>query len=134
MMSIQPSVGKPMMLSDSEDEDELFSDKVQDRLSASATDCCIVSEDDKRFPVHKAKLQEQSKVLRQVSMHVGRTLLLHHVQRPIVHPLFPMFHGDAKESQIITPHLCSIITGACCQMWHPSLRCCWTRRPTLCAY
>lgn len=70
-MSMQPSVGKPMVLSDSEDEDELFSDKVQDRLSASATDCCIVSEDGIKYPVHKTKLREQSKVLRQVSMHVG---------------------------------------------------------------
>ena len=46
-------------------EDKQFSDKVQDRLSASATDCCLVSADGTKYPVHKTKLQEQSKVLRQ---------------------------------------------------------------------
>ncbi len=45
----------------------LFSDKVVDRLSAMSASqtCCLVSSDGTtKYPVHQAKLQEQSKVLR----------------------------------------------------------------------
>ena len=49
-----------------QDEAGTFSDKVQDRISANAADCCLVTADGTKYPVHKAKLREQSKVLRQV--------------------------------------------------------------------
>ncbi len=56
-----------------ENADKQFSDKVQDRLSASATDCYLVSADGTRYPVHKTKLHEQSKVLRQARKHTRWT-------------------------------------------------------------
>jgi hypothetical protein len=44
----------------------LFSDKLIDRLEAMAaiTDCSLVSSDGVVYPVHKAALLQQSKVLR----------------------------------------------------------------------
>lgn len=42
-----------------------FSDKVSDRLSATPTDCSILSSDGLSFAVHKTTLSQQSKVLRQ---------------------------------------------------------------------
>ena len=50
------------------DKDPGAADKVIDRLTAmyELTDCCLVSYDGVSFPVHKAKLLEQSKVLRYV--------------------------------------------------------------------
>lgn len=38
-----------------------------------ATDCYLVSADGTRYPVHKTKLQEQSKVLRQARKHTRWT-------------------------------------------------------------
>jgi hypothetical protein len=42
-----------------------FNDKVSERLSATPTDCTILSSDGPSFPVHKTTLSQQSKVLRQ---------------------------------------------------------------------
>jgi hypothetical protein len=61
-MSSQPATAGEI----AQDEAGTFSDKVQDRISANAADCCLVSANGTRYPVHKAKLREQSKVLRQV--------------------------------------------------------------------
>jgi hypothetical protein len=49
-----------------EERNPLFSEKVIRRLTAmsAVADCCLVSSDGDGYPVHKAKLLEQSKVLR----------------------------------------------------------------------
>ena len=50
-----------------QDGNPAFSEKIMIRLSATPTDCGLVSSDGMSYPVHKAKLMEQSSVLRQAS-------------------------------------------------------------------
>ena len=52
-----------------------FSDTVSDRLSATPTDCSILSSDGLSFAVHKTTLSQQSKVLRQARACCLSTLM-----------------------------------------------------------